>query len=79
MSIENKVKEWFFNIAVAKAIKSAAKLIVSWCAAKGVIFVANFGGITIDTGNEAALVIALNSLLTIVRNWAKVKFNIGWL
>lgn len=79
MSIENSIKEWIFNIAIGKAIKSAAKLIVAYCVSKGVIFVATIGGVTIDTGNEAALVVALNSLLTILRNYIKVKFNIGWL
>jgi len=83
MGIEDKVKGWIFGIALKKGIKSATKLIVSYCATKGIIFVGTIFGVVIDTGSaasiEAALTLGINSLLTIVRNWAKVKFNIGWL
>ena len=82
-NVEGKVKEWIFKIAIGKGIKSATKLIVSYCATKGIIFVGTFFGMVIDTGNastiEAALTLAVNSGLTILRNWLKHKFNVTWL
>lgn len=84
-SIENKVKEWVFKIALRKGIVSAAKLIVSYCASKGLIFVGTFFGVVIDTGSaasiEAALTLAINTGLAVVRNWLKTKWpkSFGWL
>ena len=83
MSISDSVKKWIFTIALKKSIVSASKLIVSYCATKGLIFVGTMFGVVVDTGNaasiEAALTLGINTLLTMVRNWIKVKFNIGWL
>ena len=85
MSIGDTVKGWIFNIALKKAIVSAAKLAVAWCATKGLVFAGTVFGVVIDTGNaasiEAALTLGINSLLTFVRNWLKVKFpnKFGWL
>jgi hypothetical protein len=83
MSIGDIIKGWLFKVALKKGIVSAAKLIVSYCASKGLIFVGTMFGVVIDTGNaasiEAALTLGINTLLTIVRNWLKVKFGVTWL
>jgi hypothetical protein len=84
-TIENKVKEFIIKIALKKAIVSGAKLVVSYCASKGIIFVGTFFGVVIDTGSiasiEAALTLFINSGLAFVRNWVKVKWPkaFGWL
>lgn len=82
--VENKAKEWLLKVALAKGVKSAAKLIVSYCATKGIIFVGTVFGVVIDTGSlgsiEAALTLAINSALAVVRNWAKHKWpNLTWI
>lgn len=83
MKIGDVVKKWVFTIALKKGIVSASKLVVSYCAAKGLIFAGTFFGMVIDTGNvasiEAFITWLINSGLTMVRNWVKVKFGIGWL
>ena len=75
---EDKVKEFIMGIALKKGIVSAAKLCVSYFAAKGITFVGTIAGISIDTASqasiEAALTIAVNSLLAMLRNYLKVKF-----
>ena len=77
----NKVKAYVFGIALKKGIISAAKLIVAWAVSHGIKFSANIGGVTIDLQDQAALIVAINSGLTIVRNWLKVKWpeKFGWL
>ena len=70
----DKAKEWLFTVALKKAVVSAAKVLVAWCIAHGVNIVATIGGMSIDTTSEAAMTVVINSLLTMVRNWAKVKF-----
>jgi len=85
MGIEDVVKKWLIGVALKKAIVSGAKLVVSYCASKGIIFVGTFFGMVIDTGSAASIELALtavvNSALTFVRNWLKVKFpgKFGWL
>lgn len=78
---KNKIKEWLFTVALKKAVISAAKLIVSWAIAHGIKISIPVGGITIDTTSEAAMIVAINSGLTILRNFIKIKFpnTFGWL
>lgn len=77
----DKAKEWLLSVALKKAVVSAVKVLVSWCVAHGVTIVANVGGMSIDTTSEAAMIVVINSLLTMLRNWAKVKFPkaCGWM
>jgi len=79
--IEDKVKGYVFGIALKKAVVSAAKLVVAWAVSHGVKFSANVGGVEIDLQNQAAMIVAINSGLTIVRNWLKVRYpdKFGWL
>jgi len=81
MSIIDPVKKWLYGIAIKKAVLSAAKLIVSYAIAHGIRINVAIGGVAIDSTSEAAMVVALNSSLTFVRNWAKVKWpkQLGWL
>ena len=75
------IKKWLFGIALKKGIVSAAKLIVSWAVAQGVKLSFSIGGVLIDTTNEAVMVVAINSLLTVLRNFLKTKYpkTFGWL
>lgn len=78
--VEDKVKGWVFTVALGKGVASAAKLIVSWAIAHGISLVVSVGGVAINTTDEAAMVIAINSGLKIVFNWMKVKWPaLSWL
>ncbi len=81
MSIGDTVKAWVFGIALKKAVVSASKLLVSWAISHGITVAFSVGGIVIDTTNEGAMVLAINSGLTVVRNWLKTKYptRFGWL
>jgi hypothetical protein len=74
MSIVTTAEEWLFGVALQKAVVSAAKLIVSYCVAHGIMVAFQIGNTAIDTGNQAGLVIALNSGLKVLTNFLKVKY-----
>ena len=80
-AISDTVKSWVLNIALKKAVVSAAKLVVSWAISHGVTMAFSIGGVVIDTTNEGAMTIAINSGLTVVRNYLKTKWpaKFGWL
>jgi len=79
--LEDKVKGFLFGIALKKSVVSAAKLVVAWAVSHGVKFSASVGGVEIDLQEQAAMIVAINSGLTIVRNWLKVRFpsKFGWM
>jgi len=81
MSIIDSAKEWLFSIALKKGVVSLAKLIVSYCVAHGINIVATIGGMPIDTTSEAVITALINSGLTMLRNWLKIKWptKFGWL
>lgn len=81
MSIFDSVKGWLLSVALGKGVKSLAKLIVSYCLAKGVSFIGVIGGISIDTNSELAITAAINSALKVVFNWVKMKWpgKFDWL
>jgi hypothetical protein len=81
MGIIDPVRNFIIGVMLKKGIVSAAKLILSYCLAHGIKVSAAIGGVTIDTSTEAGLVLTLNTLLAMVRNWAKVKWpeRFGWL
>ena len=81
MSIIDSVKGWVFGIALKKMVVSAAKLIVSWAIAHSVAISVNVGGVLVNTQDEAALILAINTVLTGVRNWLKIRFpkQCSWL
>ena len=81
MNMIDNVKEWLWSIALKKGVVSAAKLIVAWALAKGIAFSGTIAGITIDLSSVAAMTVAINSGLTVLRNFLKVKFPkaFGWL
>lgn len=67
----DKIKSFILGIVMNKGIKSAAKLIVSWCFTMGIVIAAQPFGIQIDTTNEGVMVVAINSLLKLA--FAKIK------
>lgn len=73
-SIQDKLVGWVFGKALVKAIASAAKLIVSYAIAKGISLNVVIGGIAINTQDELAMTVAINSALKMVFNWIKVKY-----
>jgi len=70
----DKLKAWIMGIVMNKGVKSAAKLIVSYAVAHGIKIAAVVWGISIDTTDEAAMVIAINSGLKQLFVWIKVKW-----
>lgn len=81
MSIIDPIKAFVLRIALKKGIVSAAKLIVSWAIVHGVKVSIPVGTLTIDTTDEAGLIVVMNSGLTMFRNWLKIKWpeKFGWL
>lgn len=81
MSITDTVKGWIFGIALKKAVVSAAKLIVAWAIGHSITLNIPINGVQIDLQSEGAMIIAINSVLTILRNYLKTKFpkQCGWL
>ena len=81
MGVTDMVKGWIFKIALKKGIVSAAKLIVAFAVTHGIKTVITFKGITVDLQSEAAMIVAINSGLTILRNFLKTKYpqKFGWL
>jgi len=77
----NAVKKFLYGIAIKKAVVSAAKLIVAFAIAHGIKLAVVVQGITIDIQNEAVMIVAINSVLTALRNFLKVKYpkTCGWL
>lgn len=78
MSILDPVKTWIFGIALKKAIMSAAKLIVSYAAAKGIAFAGVIGGISIDLSDVLIMTTAINSALKFLFNMLKTKWPKVW-
>ncbi len=74
MSIIDPVKKWIVGIGLKKGVVSAAKLIVSYAIAHGLKASFIIGGIGIDITDEAAMVVAINSGLAVLKNWLKVKW-----
>lgn len=81
MDVLAPMKKWVFNIALKKGIVSAAKLIVSYAMAHGIVVSATVNGIAIDTSSQGVMVIAINSVLGMVKNFLKMKWpeKFGWL
>jgi len=81
MSIIDTAKTWLWNIALKKGVVSAAKLLVAWAIAHGITLAVVVNGIAIDFQNEAVMIVAINSGLTILRNFLKVKYPkvFGWM
>jgi len=71
--VKDRIKDWLLSVALGKAIKSAAKLVVAWAVTQGIKVSFTFNGIVIDSTNEGAMIVAINSGLTILRNWLKFK------
>lgn len=81
MGIIDNAKEWLWSIALKKGVVSAAKLLVSWAIAHGIKLCVVVSGVTIDLSSEVAMVVAINSGLTVLRNWLKIKWPkvFGWM
>jgi hypothetical protein len=78
--IVEKVQEWLWTIALKKGVLFAAKAIIGIITGLKVAPVLAQLGITVDPVTlEAGLATLIGSLLTIVQNWAKVKFKLTWL
>lgn len=70
----NAVKKWVFNIGLKKGVLSLAKLIVSYCSAKGIAFVGTISGIPVDVNDVLIMTAAINSVLKVFFNWLKTKY-----
>ena len=80
MSILDPVKTWIFSVAIKKSVASAAKLVVSYAAAKGIAFVGIIGGISIDLSDVLIMTTAINSALKFLFNMLKTKWpQLTWL
>ena len=81
MDVLAPVKKWVLGIALKKGIVSAAKLVVSAAATHGIAVSATMNGIAIDTSNQAVMVVAINSVLGMIKNFLKLKWpeKFGWL
>jgi len=75
------VKKFILKIALKKGVVSAAKLIVSYAISHGIKLNFPLGGVEIDLQNQAVMIVAINSGLSVARNWAKTKWpdRFGWL
>lgn len=80
-SVEKRITDWVFSIALKKAITRIAQFIVSFFATKGITIVVNGQGINFDSSNETAIASALLGVSEIVRNYLKTKYpaKFGWL
>lgn len=81
MGIVDGIKEWLWSIAIKKGVVSAAKLIVAFAISHGIKLAVTVQGITIDLQNEAIMIVAINSGLTVLRNFLKTKYPkvFGWM
>jgi len=80
MSIIDPVKGWIFGIALSKGVKSLAKLIVSYCMAKGISVITVVAGIPFNSQDVLIVTAAINSALKELFVWAKAKYpNLSWL
>lgn len=79
--IVEKVEGWLVAFILGKGVKSAAKAIVSWCFAHGLVIACQPYGVQIDTTNEGVLAVGINSLLKMAFAWLKKKYpeKFGWL
>ena len=81
MNITDTVKGWLFSIALKKGVVSVAKLLVAWAIAHGIKLAVVVNGISVDLQNEGIMIVAINSGLTVLRNFLKVKYPkiFGWM
>jgi len=81
MGVIETIKTWLWTIALKKGVVSAANLIVSWAIAHGIKLAVTVHGIAIDLSSEAVMILAINSGLTVLRNFLKTKYPkvFGWL
>jgi hypothetical protein len=70
----NAVKKWVFSIGIKKGTVSLAKLITSYCTAKGIAFVGTISGIPVDVNDVLIMTAAINSVLKVFFNWLKTKY-----
>lgn len=77
----DKIKALLLGIVMNKGVKSGAKLIVSWCFAKGIVVAAQPFGIQIDTTNVDVMTVGINSLLKLAFQQLKGKYpgKFDWL
>lgn len=74
------LQEWIAGIALKKGIGSAVKLVVSMVTAASIAGPLEQMGVKIDqTQLTAGLTLAINSGLTILRNFLKVKYGVKFL
>jgi len=71
----DKIKSWVLGLVMSKGVKSAAKLLVSFAVAHGIKLTATIAGIAINTTDEAAMVVAINSALKQLFAWIKGKYQ----
>lgn len=74
------LQEWIAGIAIKKGIASAVKLVISIVTASAIAKPLEDMGVKIDQAQlTVGLTVAINTGLTIVRNWLKVKYGVKFL
>ena len=78
--VVEKVEQWLFSIALKKGVSFAVKAIIGIITGVKLAPILAQLGITVDPmALEAGLATLIGSGLTIIQNWAKVKFGLTWL
>lgn len=80
MSLVDNAKEWLLGYAIKKELPKLVTLLVSLVTSAKVTGVLKTWGVKVDTTTlDGALTLLINAKLGVLRNWLKIKFNIGWL
>lgn len=74
MSINDIVQKFVVGVALKKGVASLAKLVVSYCAAKGIQFAGTIGGVAVDVTDVLAMTAAINTALKMLFAWMKAKW-----
>lgn len=77
----DKIKSFILGIVLNKGVKSAAKLIVSYCLSNSIVIACQPFGVQLDSTNVGTLTVGINSLLKLLFAWLKEKYpgKFDWL
>ena len=80
MGLSDVVQEWLFSVALKKGVISLVKVVIAFVTSVKVAPILSQLGISIDqTVLVGGLTSILTGLLTMAKNWLKMKYNITWL
>ena len=80
MKFFDSAKTWLVGVALKKMVKRA----IPWLVSLGGMFATKIndaaGGAGVSIAiDDAALAAAIASVITVIQNWVKTKFDISWL